>query len=511
MRQSFVRARGKVMIKKLLSVIMIAIMCSTVLFGCGEITVVIKESIFSRPTVGRIQGEKKEWLDVDTFVCYYGAYDEKMNDYDVAICESRNLGEEGIRRLNEAGVWTICYITVGEDDSLNVADGLGEGGYASYYFYENGAPVMNGNWYSYFVDAGNPVWQKQIIRRAGEILAMGADGLFLDTLDTVDVAGHGGATIGGMVELVKLLRETYPNAKIVANRGFTILEYISKYIDGMMFESFNTTWNFETGMADDLSESANNYNIATAVNTINKQRQYYYWPVFSLDYINSFQLGYMAQHYYDRSWKYDFIPYLQQYIYLDDITTISVRPQSERGELAIVGEGEIAQNEGKPNGDISEANLAYGTGCTVSVDSYYSVDYRNNGTAAINDGFISETMYWAKRAWASGDEGNPAVYRQEHWIEFGWTAPRTVNNAKVHWAYDNGVYYSSSQVIVQAFINGEWVNVAESDEIPSGSRSTEIDFEAVTTNKLRILQPAGMGPTFRKGIMWVSEVQLYNK
>ncbi|MBR4761868.1 MAG: endo alpha-1,4 polygalactosaminidase [Clostridia bacterium] len=499
------------MVKKLLVLVMAAILCSTLFAGCEGSTVVVSESIFSRDTVERVPGEKKEWLDVDNFVCYYGAYNEKMNDYDVAICESRNLGEEGIRKLNEAGVWTICYVTVGEDDSLNVADGLGEGGYASYYFYENGAPLMNGNWNSYFVDAGNPVWQKKIIKRAGEILDMGADGLFLDTLDTVDVSGYGSATIGGMVELVKLLRETYPDAKIVANRGFTVLDYISKYIDGMMFESFNTTWNFETGMADDLSESANNYNIATAVNTINKQRQYYYWPVFALDYINAFQLDYMAQHYCDRSWKYDFIPYLQQYIYLDDITTVPVRPQSKRGELAMVGEGEIAQSEGKPNGDTSEANMAYGTECTVTVDSYYSIDYRNNGTAAINDGFISETMYWAKRAWASADEGNPVEYSQDHWIGFEWGSPRTVNNVVIHWAFDNGVYYSSSQVVVQAFINGEWVDVADSREISSGSRSTEIGFDAVTTNKLRILQPAGMGPSFRKGIMWVSEVQLYNK
>ncbi|MBR4419383.1 MAG: endo alpha-1,4 polygalactosaminidase, partial [Clostridia bacterium] len=92
-----------------------------------------------------------------------------------------------MKKLNDAGTWTICYITIGEDDSLNTADGLGEGGYASYYIYENGSPKMNTNWNSYFVDAGSPVWQEIIIERARNILAMGADGLFLDTVDSVDV------------------------------------------------------------------------------------------------------------------------------------------------------------------------------------------------------------------------------------------------------------------------------------------------------------------------------------
>ena len=82
----------------------------------------IEVSIFSRPLPERngltAEGKKVDWLDVSSFCCYYGAYDEKMNNYDVAICESRSLGAEGIQKLNEAGVWTICYITIGEDDGI---------------------------------------------------------------------------------------------------------------------------------------------------------------------------------------------------------------------------------------------------------------------------------------------------------------------------------------------------------------------------------------------------------
>ena len=168
---------------------------------------------------------------------------------------------------------------------------------------------MNTNWNSYFVDAGSPVWQEIIIERARNILAMGADGLFLDTVDSVDVDA---ATAGGMVSLIKRLHEEFPDAKLVANRGFTVLDYVAKYIQGIMFESFNTTWDFIGNRSRDLSESENEYNIATAVNTINRNRQAHYFPVFALDYLNIGEVSYLGPAYIDRCWQYDFISYLQE-------------------------------------------------------------------------------------------------------------------------------------------------------------------------------------------------------
>ncbi len=473
----------------------------------------VEVSIFSRPLPERNglteEGKKVDWLDVSSFCCYYGAYDEKMNNFDVAICESRNLGAEGLKKLNDAGTWTICYITIGEDDSLNTGDGLGEGGYASYYIYENGAPKMNTNWNSYFVDAGSPVWQEIIVERARQILAMGADGLFMDTIDSVDVDA---STAPGMISLVKRLREEFPDAKLVANRGFSVLDYIAKYIDGMMFESFNTTWDFTSNRSRDLTESENEYNIATAVNTINKNRKAHYFPVFALDYLNEYEVGYMAQHYIDRSWQYDFIPYMQANLLLDHITEYDAVPKSARGSLALKGEGDIAQTAGQPNGDITEANLAYvKNGATFEVDSYYSVDYKNNKTAALNDGFISDTMYWAKRAWASSEEKvtGEMPYTVDHWITVEFKEVKNISEIVMHWAFDNGLYYSSSQIVIEQWVDGEWVEVHVESDIAQNVDEAVITFDSIAAQKIRIRQPAGMGAEFRKGIMWVAEIEIY--
>ena len=473
----------------------------------------IEVSIFSRPLPERngltAEGKKVDWLDVSSFCCYYGAYDEKMTNYDVAICESRSLGSEGIQKLNEAGVWTICYITIGEDDSLNTADGLGEGGYASYYIYENGSPKMNTNWNSYFVDAGSPVWQEIIIERARNILAMGADGLFLDTVDSVDVDA---ATAGGMVSLIKRLHEEFPDAKLVANRGFTVLDYVAKYIQGIMFESFNTTWDFVGNRSRDLSESENEYNVATAVNTINRNRQAHYFPVFALDYLNVGEVTYLGPAYIDRCWQYDFISYLQENIGLDHITECNYKPKAKRGELALKGEGDIAQTAGQPNCDTSAENLAYvKNGAILEVDSYYSVDYKNNKTAALNDAFANETMYWAKRAWASADEKvtGDTPYQNDHWITVDFGSIKNVSEIVIYWAFDNGIYYSSSQIVIEKWENGEWVEVHVESDIAQNSPEITINFDSIATQKLRIRQPAGMGAQFRKGIMWVAEIEIY--
>lgn len=500
--------------KKITSIItaVCAAVCCAFAVGCSDRTETEEISIFSRPSAARgsltEDGKKVEWLDVESFCCYYGAYDEKMDNYDVAICESKNLGADGIAKLNAAGVYTICYITIGEDDSLNTGDGLGEGGYASYYIYENGAPKKNDNWNSYFVDAGSPVWQEIVIEKARKILAMGADGLFMDTVDSVDVDMN---TLGGMISLIKRLREEFPEAKLVANRGFSALEYVSQYLDGLMFESFNTTWDFEKNYAVDLSESANEYNVATAVNTINKQRQYHYFPVFALDYINPHD-DYLIQHYMDRSWTYDFIAYFTTAKKLDEVYVFTEKPQSARGSIALKGEGDIAQTAGQPNGDTSAENLAYvKNGVTLEVDSYYSNDYRANKTAALNDAFISETMYWAKRAWASAEEkpefGEP--YTVDHWIEATFSERKDVSLVNVYWGFDNGAYYAAQTAVVQAFVDGEWKEVARVDGIQPGAAKTELSFDTVNTQKIRILQPAGKGASYRPGIMWVGEIEIY--
>ena len=505
----------------LFMIVILTLICTS----CGKKSV----SIFSRPTVERVEGQRKDWNDVSSFVCYYGEFDiEFQSKFDVIIMHSSVLysdpeAKEKVKQLKDAGCYIVSYITIGEDDSLEIADGLGEGGYASYYIYENGSPKPNNNWGSYFVDAGNPVWQAKIINETERILSYGVDGIFMDTLDTVDIATN---TLSGMADLVKKLDEAFPEAKLVANRGFTVLPYISQHIDGMMFESFNTTYNFEEGKVSDLDEESRDWNEQIACNTINAIRRYDYFPIFALDYVNEYEYDYMTINYYNRSWQYDFIPYCTYDIQLGtkaypiDEAGNLLTPTSKRGELAL---SKLASSELEGfNGDKSANNLAYvDNGAKVSVDSTYggyNIKALNDGWFATDENHVQAN--WAKESWASGD--NKQV---DHWIEFEFAEAKEVSQVVVHWANDNGTYYSPKKAIIEAFIDGAWVEVCsldnEPEEVDGDYKAFDttwvFNFNSVTTTKIRIVQPKGCGAhdkfndPIRTGIMWVSEVEIYKE
>ena len=506
----------------LLATILLAFTC----VSCGNKG---KVSIFSRPIVERVEGQRKDWNDVSSFVCYYGDFDfEFQSKFDVIIMHSSTLysdpqAKEKVKQLQDAGCYIVSYITIGEDDSLEVADGLGEGGYASYYIYENGSPKPNVNWNSYFVDAGNPVWQAKIINETRQILSYGVDGIFMDTLDTVDVDN---STLAGMADLVKKLDETFPDAKLVANRGFTCLPYISKHIDGLMFESFNTTYNFEENKVSDLDKEAKEWNEDVACNTINAVRRYDYFPVFALDYVNKNEYDYMTITYYNRSWQYDFIPYstydisLGTVAYPTDLEGNLLVPTSNRGELAL---SKLASSELEGfNGDKSSANLAYvDNGAKVTVDSTfggYNIKALNDGWYVTDENHVQNN--WSKESWASADNKGA-----EHWIEFEFAEAKEVSQVIVHWANDNGTYYSPKKAIVQIMVDGQWIDVCtltnepeyEDGDYKAFDTTWSFEFDTVTTTKIRILQPKASGAhdkfndAVRPGIMWVSEVEIYKE
>jgi hypothetical protein len=233
---------------------------------------------------------------------------------------------EQLAQLRENGTWTIGYISIGEDHHLRRMDGTGPGGWASFYIDDGeGEPRQNLNWNSYFTNAGSPLWQSIVLESAGAILNMGFDGIFLDTIDTAEVFPE---TRTGMAALIRKLREAFPEAKIIANRGFFMMEDFAPYISGIMFESFTGGYDFarqayHTWQGNDLEWTRQR------ANDINNIRQTYYFPVFALDYADP-EDDETIQKLYDRAWAFDFLPAVSV-IHLNRVFWREVTPQTERG------------------------------------------------------------------------------------------------------------------------------------------------------------------------------------
>lgn len=242
----------------------------------------------------------------DTFSCYYGEVTpeavEQLKNIDLLIVhpgdEMTNLNKEKVQQLRRSGPGKtiVGYVTIGEDDrppggpplkgedasgpsyvdetlEVKLANNgypaqfldqqrlvLGSDGFLKYgpdgkpilEKGQDGHPDENGVWGSYYVRTDVEAWKKRVFSVMDELVEMGVDGFFLDTVDTASPWGDYGWTSAAMLDFVGEIRERYPDKRIVANRGLFYLSQNDRYanlIDAVLFESVLTLYNWaaETG------------------------------------------------------------------------------------------------------------------------------------------------------------------------------------------------------------------------------------------------------------------------
>lgn|GEM_PF-1603858 len=157
----------------------------------------------------------------------------------------------------------------------------------------DGIPDENGVWGSYYVNAGDLQWQNALLKKMETLSASyGVDGFFLDTLDTASPWGSYGWMQKDMALLVRRIREHFPDKILIANRGLFLLEkyadIVRPAIDGLMFESFLTEWDWtrrigiESPYLASNAEIFNKYLIPNAVRSDG-------FHIFLLNYLDSSQ------------------------------------------------------------------------------------------------------------------------------------------------------------------------------------------------------------------------------
>ena len=182
--------------------------------------------------------------DVKTYVTYYqqdAARIAEMSQLDLSIVQPV-LSRDQVRSLQSHGK-VVVYLSIGEIGLSNTYwyNGKRVLGQVIYDDHPDWFLAQNGPFDSYFADTRIADWQNFIVQQAGILLQQGYDGLFLDTVDTVDVYPD---TIPGMVDLIHLLRTTYPDIALVQNRGMNVIPQTGADIDALMFEVFNTYYNY---------------------------------------------------------------------------------------------------------------------------------------------------------------------------------------------------------------------------------------------------------------------------
>lgn len=142
---------------------------------------------------------------------------------------------------------------------------------------------------------------------------------------------------------------------------------------------------------------------------------------------------------------------------------------------------------------------------TISVDSTYG----GYSTAVIDDDII-DAFGGIATTWASAQDAiNP------HWIAINFSAPKTLNNATIWWAWNQyqtpQIFMTSQRVDVQ-YWDGNSYQTAASLLNPLGLHisNSSVSFPQFTTTSLRFFQPANMGDTNYSTVIWLTEVDYGN-
>ena len=435
-----------------------------------------------------------------TYSCYYGAgkFNELSHD-DVAILHVPAQTPQSVEALNKVGVVTIGYISVGEDESLRVGNGKGPGGKASWYFSSKApnTPDENGIWGSYYANASDPAWRADRVEQAKHLTGhtpgdWGFDGIFLDTVETVDAYPE---SREGMIKLIEELHAALPGKVIVINRGFSLLKEprVCSNIDGLMYESFTDSYDFNTKSYIRFAPQDLDSTRVVMQSTVNPAVQKFNLRVLALDYCLPTQTD-RIQECVDRAATFNM---------LDDCTTIGLdavypvwtyTPHPQQKYLSQLATPEAirftmpADRNGFPAGTVVQPSSCF-MGYTVG---------------SIVDGVTDRSkLDWTKAAWASAETPGSG---QE--IAFTLPTPVPAKSLTITFATDNGKPYPSQKINlkVQSKPDGPWRDVAVDDASHPTVLTVMLPGDPVSAVKIE--QPAGGGPVGRPDILWVAQVAL---
>ncbi|UJF35437.1 endo alpha-1,4 polygalactosaminidase [Paenibacillus hexagrammi] len=195
------------------------------------------------------------WNDLHTYLVNY-TDEAQINHalfakYDAVVLEPKRVSSQLLADLKTINpqLFTIGYLSIGETLPL-LTDA--NGNRLDIYFLDaNGNPMQNPDWHGYYIDARKPVFQDLVLNHwLPDLFAQGFDGVFLDTVDTSAYVSKDNTvdfrpSAQGMAALIQQMKVKFPDKKIVMNRGYHLLggnNDVSGSIDGVMLESYTSTW-----------------------------------------------------------------------------------------------------------------------------------------------------------------------------------------------------------------------------------------------------------------------------
>lgn len=189
------------------------------------------------------------------FAIYYGHDLEAkaFQQFDLVVLESSNPGI--IRELKAEHKIVLGYLSLGEVNKTR--------DYFAYVKDKECLLVQNPNWpEAFMVDIRKPAWRSYVLETlVPSLLDQGFDGVFIDTLDSsihlerINPLKYKGMRIAA-VELIRQMKKSFPDMKIMLNRAFEIVPDVATDLDCILGESICSGYDFNDKKYLKVSERA---------------------------------------------------------------------------------------------------------------------------------------------------------------------------------------------------------------------------------------------------------------
>lgn len=225
---------------------------------------------------------------VTKFMVYYGQGNLfKLKQYDLLILQPELYTTSEIKEFSHVGSIPVAYLSLGEIENTR---------WWAEKVHDSWLLGKNEIWGSYYINPGNTGWRSLVLDLIiPSIIDKGYSGLFLDTIDMVDLYPN---VKDNMIDLIKSIREEYPDLILIQNRGFSIFKESVALIDGILFESMTSSYNFETKTSYPVYQDE-------LIRSIRRTAERYGVALFALDYLST---GKLQQRFYEKAKRYNYIP-----------------------------------------------------------------------------------------------------------------------------------------------------------------------------------------------------------
>ncbi|WP_417391595.1 endo alpha-1,4 polygalactosaminidase [Gimesia sp.] len=190
-----------------------------------------------------VMGEETDKFKPAGFQLYYGSdpqildlLQQRMQPGQVVVIELRGLSKEQIQKLadraQQVKAKMIAYLSVGE---LGQIEQQNFQQYLKQHAPQSSLAEMslskNETFQSWHMDIRQPAWRDFVMQRVRQIYQLPVDGLFLDTIDSVDLyitkkdwpVPRRTQSVKSMISLIREIKAASPEKFILQNRGLNLI------------------------------------------------------------------------------------------------------------------------------------------------------------------------------------------------------------------------------------------------------------------------------------------------